>query len=118
MKRSKLVELVREIIREESEYQKFFRSVLSKFNIKSPNDLSDAERRKFFNYIDKNWKSVEESNKRTNRLPDYNAGDLVRVKSINKSGMVLKQYGRKVQIKFPSGQGEFDVSDIESNKRF
>ena len=61
---------------------------------------------------------IKRSNEIQERMEDYNPGDLVRVKSINKSGMVLKQYGRKVQIKFPTGQGEFDISDLERNKRF
>ena len=38
------------------EYQKFFNSALKKFKIDSPADLkSDAEKKKFFNYVDKNY---------------------------------------------------------------
>ena len=38
------------------EYQKFFNSALKKFKIDSPADLkTDAEKKKFFNYVDKNY---------------------------------------------------------------
>ena len=38
------------------EYEKFFNSALKKFKIDSPADLkSDEEKKKFFNYIDKNY---------------------------------------------------------------
>ena len=37
------------------EYEKFFNSALKKFKIDSPADLkSDEEKKKFFNYVDKN----------------------------------------------------------------
>jgi len=43
------------------EYQKFFNSALKKFNIDSPADLkSDEEKKKFFNYIDKNYKGEKD----------------------------------------------------------
>ena len=38
------------------EYEKFFNSALKKFKIDSPADLkSDGEKKKFFNYVDKNY---------------------------------------------------------------
>ena len=44
------------------EYQKFFNSALKKFKIDSPADLkSDAEKKKFFNYVDKNYKAKKET---------------------------------------------------------
>ena len=42
------------------EYQKFFRSALKKFNIKSPAELDDSKKKEFFNYIDKNYKAKNE----------------------------------------------------------
>lgn len=50
-----------ESLEEETEYQKFFMSAMKKFGIKSPNDFKDADKKtQFFEYIDKNWKAVEE----------------------------------------------------------
>lgn len=49
-------------LRESSEeYQKFFKSVLDKFGVESPADLSDEEAVKFFNYIDDNWEAENET---------------------------------------------------------
>ena len=43
------------------EYTKFFNSALKKFKIDSPADLkTDAEKKKFFNYVDKNYKAKAE----------------------------------------------------------
>ena len=43
------------------EYEKFFNSALKKFGVDSPADFkSDEEKKKFFNYIDKNYKGENE----------------------------------------------------------
>ena len=49
-------------------YQKFFNKALKKFGINSPADLkSDKEKKKFYDYIDKNWTADhEESVKKEN----------------------------------------------------
>ena len=42
-------------------YKKFFDAALKKFKIKSPADLeSDEDKKKFFDYIDKNWEGEGE----------------------------------------------------------
>ena len=57
---------------EESEaqdkYQKFFKSVLDKFGVKSPAELDDKKKKAFFNYIDKNHKSKNESTRTLGRM--------------------------------------------------
>lgn len=53
--------MIREIIKEETEYQKFFKATLDKFNVKSPAELDDAKKKEFFNYIDKNWDAKKET---------------------------------------------------------
>ena len=46
---------------EKHEYEKFFAAAMKKFNISSPADLkSDEEKKKFFDYVDKNYKSSAE----------------------------------------------------------
>ena len=42
------------------EYQKFFNSKLKKFDVKSVSELSDEDKKKFFNEIDKEWKGDNE----------------------------------------------------------
>jgi len=42
-------------LNEESEYQKFFQAKLKKFGISTIAELSDADKKKFFNEIEKEW---------------------------------------------------------------
>ena len=55
--------MIREIIKEETEYQKFFKTVLDKFDVNSPNELSDEKKKEFFDYIENNWNSESEKGK-------------------------------------------------------
>ncbi len=46
---------------EEGDYEQFFQSAMKKFGIKSPDELgSDEKKKKFFNYVDKNYKAKAE----------------------------------------------------------
>ena len=46
---------------DKEKYQKFFRAALKKFGVDSPADFkSDEEKKKFFNYVDKNYKGDHE----------------------------------------------------------
>ena len=47
--------------KEKTEYQKFFQSVLKKFGVKSPAELSGDKEKEFYNYIDKNWSGKTET---------------------------------------------------------
>ena len=58
---SSLRSMIRTIIREETEYQKFFSATLKKWGVKSPEDLDDAKKKEFFDYVDKNWKANKET---------------------------------------------------------
>ena len=43
-------------------YEKFFKSALKKFKVDSPADFkSDEEKKKFFDYVDKNYKGKDEA---------------------------------------------------------
>lgn len=53
--RNKIRAMIKEIIKEETEYQKFFKTVLDKFEVKSQNELSDEKKKEFFNFVEKNW---------------------------------------------------------------
>jgi len=60
--KSRLAELVREVIQEEkAEYEKFFRAMLKKHGVSSPAELSDEEKREFFNQVDSQYKAKNES---------------------------------------------------------
>jgi len=48
-------------IREDAQYQEFFKSAMSKFGINSPTDFKDAEKKKnFFDYVEKNYSAKSE----------------------------------------------------------
>lgn len=47
--------------KKQSEYQKFFAKELKKRGVKSPSELSAADKKAFFDYIDKNWEGDNES---------------------------------------------------------
>lgn len=42
-------------------YQRFFSQALAKFGVSTVNSLPDDKKQEFFNYVDANWKSKEES---------------------------------------------------------
>jgi len=48
-------------IKENAEYKKFFQSMLAKYGVKSPSELSGDKKKAFFNTIDKGWKAKKES---------------------------------------------------------
>ena len=58
---STLRKVIRQIIREETEYEKFFSATLKKFGVSSPEDLDDTKKKEFFDYVDKNWEAENET---------------------------------------------------------
>jgi hypothetical protein len=70
MKKSELNKIIREEIinekkkqsKKQLEYQKFFKEMLKKYDIKSPAELDDGKKKEFFNAIEKGWtKDVKEN---------------------------------------------------------
>ncbi|MBC8388806.1 MAG: hypothetical protein H8E13_12250 [Actinobacteria bacterium] len=49
--KTELKELIRET---KEEYQEFFKKVLKKFDVESPDELDDNKKKEFFNYINQN----------------------------------------------------------------
>ena len=85
------------------EYQKFFNAAMKKFGIDSPADLkSDEEKKKFFDYVDKNYKGEKDEEVQKLRkelfgleegkieLPDHDKGDPDFIKLIKKLGLKAK----------------------------
>ena len=46
---------------EEGDYQAFFQKAMKKFGISSPDELDDEKKKKFFNYVDANYKGKNET---------------------------------------------------------
>ena len=52
-----LLEDSRKLLQQGADYEKFFKAALKKFGVSSPADFkSDEEKKKFFDYVDKNYK--------------------------------------------------------------
>jgi hypothetical protein len=64
LKREALKSIVREVMQEEAEYQKFFQKVLDKAG-KSIPSMSDDEKKAFFNKVDAAWNGRGEKNEST-----------------------------------------------------
>ena len=56
-----LRKLIRSMIKEETDYQKFFNKALAKFGIKSPKELSGDKEKEFYDYVDAGWKADNET---------------------------------------------------------
>jgi len=66
MKVNQLKELIRQVVREEEDYQQLFKTMLDKSG-KSIPSMSDDEKKAFFNAVDKAYKAKTEG-----RLRGYN----------------------------------------------
>ena len=56
-----LVEDSRKLLQQGADYEEFFKKALKKFGVNSPADFkSDEEKKKFFDYVDKNYKGKNE----------------------------------------------------------
>ena len=51
---------INEEITEDDDYQKFFQSALKKFDAGSPAEMDGEKKKKFFNYVDKNYDAKDE----------------------------------------------------------
>ena len=67
--REALKTIVKETMIEESEYQEFFKRALEKAG-KSIPDMSDEEKKKFFNNIEKTWKGKGAKKEQVSELTD------------------------------------------------
>ena len=48
------------MFREEDDYKAFFKKAMKKFNVSNIEDLSDDDKKDFFNYVDRNYKAKKE----------------------------------------------------------
>jgi hypothetical protein len=66
MKKQELLELIRQVVKEEQDYQDLFKVMLDKTG-KQIDTMSDDEKKKFFNAVDKAYKAKSEG-----KLTGYN----------------------------------------------
>ena len=48
------------MFREDDDYKAFFNKAMKKFNVSSVEDMSDEDKKDFFNYVDRNYKAKNE----------------------------------------------------------
>lgn len=87
---------------EDTAYQKFFKATLKKFGASSPADFkTDAKKKEFFDYIDKNWKGKSEKSEEKDCDSDK---DMTEKKKLGESdkpvGFVVKYSGKTMEIPF------------------
>ena len=70
MKKSELKELIRQVVKEEQDYQQLFKTMLDKSG-KDISSMSDDDKKKFFNAVDTAYKAKSEG-----RLRGYNEAEL------------------------------------------
>ena len=86
-------------------YEKFFKSALKKFGVDSPADFkSDEEKKKFFDYIDKNYKGeneetdLEEKEMRVFRVSSSKLQGNVHAKDEKEAEKIFRKKGAKGKI--------------------
>ena len=95
MKLNQLREFVKQVVREEQDYQQLFKHMLDKTG-KSLPDMSDVEKKAFFNAVDKASKAKSEG-----RLRGYNEAELT-------AGQ------KKIDV---DGDGEIEGSDLAALRK-
>ena len=59
--RDDMNEADRMMFREEDDYKAFFQKAMKKFNVSDIGDMNDADKKDFFNYVDRNYKAKKET---------------------------------------------------------
>ena len=98
--RENLKNIVKETMIEESEYQEFFKKALEKAG-KSIPQMSDEEKKKFFNNIEKTWSGRGKKNERFGRGDETELDELT--KAQEKLPPALKKAIEKKEGKKESG---------------
>ena len=126
MKKSQLLELIKNVVREEQDYQQLFKHMLDKVG-KSITDMSDDEKKKFFNAVDTAYKAKSEGKLRGYNEAELTAGqkkidtdgdgeiegsDLAALrasKEINKN-----EAGTPIDFKWPKGNTSKEIEELEA----
>lgn len=102
MKHKELKELIRQVVKEESDYQQMFKHMLDKTG-KSLPDMSDTEKKAFFNAVDKAAKAKSEG-----KLRGYDEG--------NAFGAAVANAKKDGDDEFKVGGKEYKVEGLEKKK--
>lgn len=96
---------------EDTKYQKFFKKALDKFGVSSPADFkSEEEKKKFFDYVDKNYKSDTET--KTGK-EDPDAEDEKKVAEGNEFSKALRTARKEGKKTFVVSGKEYTVEEFD-----
>jgi hypothetical protein len=110
LKREALKSIVREVMQEEAEYQKFFQKVLDKAG-KSIPSMSDDEKKAFFNKVDAAWSARGEKTENVNE--EYDGPVIVQTGDKN-----AFKIGEKITINTNGKKTEYTVVKSKGNGDF
>ena len=112
--REQLRNIVGEVLQEEKDYQSFFKAMLKKHGVSSPDEFkSDEEKKAFFNKIEDTWKGVSE------RLQTLKEDELTAKQQkidLNKNGKVdgddlsKLRAGAKTESELTANQQKIDLN--------
>ena len=95
-----LLEASRSVLEGSKEYQDFFKSALKKFGVSSPAEFkSDEEKKKFFDYVDKNYKGKNEESEIDEAKPSkkfIKLGDNAQKKNLKNVDESSRDYYKEV----------------------
>jgi hypothetical protein len=91
------------------EYKKFFDKKLAKYKVDSPEDLSDEEKKKFFNEIDKEWKGDDE--KKEELVREFIKKDGVRRRCAGGDGRKSKKVKSEEGADCPEDEEEEEMEE-------
>ena len=118
--RTRLKEIIKGVMTEESEYQAFFQTALDKAG-KSIPSMSDEEKKAFFDKIDAAWNGKGEKSESVNE--DYDGPAILKTgdKNALKVGekITINSGGKKKEYKVvkSNGNGDFTLKLVESVKK-
>jgi hypothetical protein len=110
-----LLEASRSVLEGSKEYQDFFKSALKKFGVTSPAEFkSDEEKKKFFDYVDKNYKGKsEELTTEEVQLDEIQQKEVDALKKLSKDMQsVLKGYQKIARM------GDKELTNTKYNKDY
>ena len=97
-----------QIDEEDTAYEKFFRKALKKFGVESPADFkSDEEKKKFFDYVDKEYKAKNEEDE------ESEVGEVEEGNQFSKALRTAKKEGKS---KFTVDGKEYAVEDYDEEE--
>lgn len=97
--------------KKQKEYQEFFTKKLKEFDVKSPAELSDADKKKFFNEVDKEWTQEPTNEKQVEEDYDSEEDEDSKEMKSKKESYESKDKGKDKEELYSSEDEEVEESE-------